>query len=313
MVDLSCTELLRLGYKTISATKRRLTIQARRMDPSRTWAQIVDRTKDNHPSAAGLLDFYRSEMLRARNFVASRGLAPMLDGERLDVVETPVFERSTTPYAAYMPPAPFEKDQRGLFYVTPVDASASQEKQRDQLRGHNRSGAVIVALHEGYPGHHLQFVHANRSPSRLRRIVHNAATIEGWALYCEQMMREQGFYGDPETLLMQLRDTLWRACRVVVDVSLHTGGMTFDRAVEFMVKEANLERANAEAEVKRYAMTPTQPLSYVVGKSEIMKLRHRCKRKARRAFRLADFHADFLKISNLPIKLIAQHLLSKGT
>ncbi len=310
MIDMTCTELLWLGYKTIASTKRQLTRMARRIDPNKPWAELVEAMKADHPSASDLLGFYRSQMEHARRYVIEKNIAPMPDGERLDVIETPVFERSTTPYAAYMPPAPFEKDQRGLFYVTPVDASASPQKQRDQLRGHCRRGAAIVSLHEGYPGHHLQLVHANRSPSKLRRIAHNTATIEGWALYCEEMMREQGFYNDPETMLMQLRDTLWRACRVVADVGLHTGAMTFEQAVDFMVNEADLERTNAEAEVKRYTMSPTQPLSYTVGKHEIMKIRDEYKRIKGRAFRLADFHAEFLKVSNLPTKLIARHLLT---
>ena len=309
MIDMTCTELLWLGYKTIAATKRQLSRLAKRINPAKSWAQIVDEIKDEHPSAAELLGFYRTQMERARDYVIQKGLAPVPQGERLDVIETPVFERSTTPYAAYMAPAPFEKDQRGMFYVTPVDASAPPEKQRDQLRGHCRKGAAIVSLHEGYPGHHLQLVHANQSPSKLRRIAHNTATIEGWALYCEEMMREQGFYSAPETMLMQLRDTLWRACRVVVDVKLHTAGMTFEKAVDFMVREAHLERTNAEAEVKRYTMSPTQPLSYIVGKHEIMKMRDAYKRLKRRAFRLSDFHTEFLKVSNLPTKLIAQQLL----
>jgi uncharacterized protein (DUF885 family) len=311
MIDMTCTELLWLGYKTIAAAKRQLSRLAKRMDPTKSWAQVVDKIKDDHPSAAELLGFYRTQMERARDYVVQKGLAPVPEGERLDVIETPVFERSTTPYAAYMSPAPFEKDQRGMFYVTPVDASAPPEKQRDQLRGHCRKGAIVVSLHEGYPGHHLQLVYANQSPSRLRRIAHNAATIEGWALYCEEMMREQGFYGDPETMLMQLRDTLWRACRVVVDVGLHTAGMTFQKAVDFMVEEAHLERTNAEAEVKRYTMSPTQPLSYIVGKHEIMKMRNAYKRMKRRAYRLSDFHTDFLKVSNLPTKLIAEQLLNE--
>jgi uncharacterized protein (DUF885 family) len=309
MIDMSCTELLWLGYKTIAATRRQLTRQARRIDPTKSWVQVVDRIKDDHPTAPELLGFYRTQMERTRNFVAKEGIAPIPDGERLDVIETPTFERSTTPYAAYMPPAPFEQDQRGLFYVTPVEHSAPPDKQRDQLRGHNRKGAIVVALHEGYPGHHLQLVHANRSPSRIRRVAHNAASVEGWALYCEQMMHEQGFYDDPETVLMQLKDTLWRACRVVVDVGLHTGGMTFERAVDIMVNVAHLERANAEAEVRRYTQSPTQPLSYLVGKHEIMKMRDAYKRLKGRAFRLGDFHSEFLKVSNLPTKLIAQHML----
>ena len=152
----------------------------------------------------------------------------------------------------YLAPSPFDHDQTGLFYVTPVDPSRPREEQEQQLQGHCLAAIPLTVAHEAYPGHHLQLYHSNRGGSRLRRIADSTVMCEGWALYCEEMMFEEGYYPDPLTRVFQLKDLLWRACRVVIDVGLHTGRMSFAQAVDFLVEQAMLERVNAEAEVKRY-------------------------------------------------------------
>jgi uncharacterized protein (DUF885 family) len=117
--------------------------------------------------------------------------------------------------------------------------------------------------------------------------------VEGWALYCEELMHEQGFYLDPLTRLFQLRDLLWRACRVVVDVGLQRGSLTFMQAVDYLVETAMVERVNAVSEVRRYTMTPAQPLAFLIGKLEL----------------LGDFHARVLALGSLPPALLREELL----
>src|SRR5207247_3883798 len=225
----------------------------------------ITEAKSRQPEALKLKDAYRSEVERARRFVIEKRLAPLTPGEKLEVIDTPVFERSVVPYAAYLPPGAFDQDQTGHFYVTPVDTLRRADEQQQQLEGHNYASLALTTVHEAYPGHHLQLCHANRAGSRLRRLADSSLMAEGWALYCEELMHEQGFYLDSLTRLYQLRDALWRACRVVLDVGLHTGAFTFMRAVDYLREQAMLERVNALAEVKRYTLTPTQPMSYTVG------------------------------------------------
>jgi uncharacterized protein (DUF885 family) len=146
--------------------------------------------------------------------------------------------------------------------------------------------------------------HANRVGSRLRRISDSNVLCEGWALYCEELMYEQGYHPDPVTRLFQLRDLLWRACRVQIDVELHTGRMSFEQAVDFLVEQAMLERVNAETEVKRYAATPTQPMSYLVGKLMLLELRDEAKRRLGPAFNLYDFHSAVLASGSIPPSLM---------
>jgi uncharacterized protein (DUF885 family) len=274
----------------------------KKIDPNKDSREILAELKNEHPPAEGVLDFYREWMDKTRQFVIDKNLVSFPPGEILEIIETPVFERSTIPYGAYMPAAPYEKEQRGFFYVTPVDDSLSEENKRDKLRGHNNRKVIIVALHEGYPGHHLQLSIANRNSSPVRRESGSTVFIEGWALYCEEMMREQGFYEDAKTVLSQKQDTLWRAARVIIDASLHTEKMTFDEAVQFMMDKVGLEKVNALAEVNRYCYTPTQPMSYLVGLHEITRIRDRYF-KENPVAPVKQFHDALLAGGSLPPRL----------
>ena len=230
----------------------------------------------------------------------------------MQVIDTPVFERMFVPYASYLKPAPFDHDQTGVFYVTPVDLSGSREEQRDQLAGHCNASIPIVVLHETYPGHHLQWQLAHRASSRLRQLSANLCFVEGWALYCEEMMWEQGFFPEPSTRLVQLRDLLFRACRCVIDVRLQSGRMTFDQAVEYLVQEAMIEPGNARREVRRYVMAPAQALCFLVGKLELLAIRDEAMARFGDRFNLNDFHAGLLSGGALPIKLVRDEIWERA-
>jgi uncharacterized protein (DUF885 family) len=308
-LSLNAEDLDRFGREAIAATKAQMEQVAARIAPSVPWPALVERAKSEHvASPEGVRPAYVAAMERARQFVIDRDLVTMPQNESLEIIDTPVFLRPLMPYAAYMPAAAFEEEQKGFFFVTPVDRSSPSEQQAKQLQGHNRYHLEIVALHEAFPGHHLQLLHANAHPSRLRRFFTNNVFAEGWALYCEQMMREQGFNEGGLGHLMQLRDQLWRACRVVLDAGLHAGGMGVAEAVRLLVEEARLEEPNALAEVKRYTMTPTQPMSYLVGKWEIMSLRDQYHARTRDRFTLRGFHDALLSHGTIPPAYVRQEL-----
>ncbi len=246
MVPYTCAELERVGREHVAHAHVLLEDEARRHDPDSHWRLLIDEGRQRTPEANWLREAYVAEMDRAKRFVIERRIAPLPPGERLEILDTPVFERGMLPYAAYQAPAPFDADPSGVFYVTPIDIRRSKTEQAAQLGAHCAPALPIVALHEGYPGHHLQLSHANRAATRLRRIVHSDVFAEGWALYCEELMWEQGYFThDPLTRLFQLRDQLFRACRVVVDMSLHSGRMTPEQAVQYLVEEVMLDAAAA--------------------------------------------------------------------
>lgn len=295
MLDWNSDDLLSIGEETLNNVKAELNKIAQEIDPTKNWVDIVEDLKSQHPKAEELSEYYRQEMTRARDFVIEKDIVAIPPEAGLEMIDTPEFERPTIPYAAYMPPAPFEKEQKGFFYVTPTD-------KEEQLRGHSIYSIPIVALHEGYPGHHLQLLRANRVDSKVRKVYGTTVFIEGWALYCEELLYDLGYYKDPRMRLMQLKDELWRACRVTIDVKLHTKQMSYEEAVNFLVDVAKLQKVNAEAEVKRYTSTPTQPMSYVIGKKQVMELKKEYKGS------LKEFHDKLLSFGSIPVKLIRERI-----
>ena len=308
-LDVDVDTLLEIGRETLEKTKEELKTAAAEVDASKSWQEVVEDIKSEHPGPGELKSTYQNYMQKAKEFVIDKGLVDVPDGEELHVVDTPEPWRPIIPYAAYSMPGPFEKEQVGLFYVTPVDASLPAAAQERILGDHSIPSIKVVALHEAYPGHHLQLVCANRWPDRLRHFFHNTVFVEGWALYCEEMMRQQGFLADPKSYVLQLKAQLWRACRVIIDASLHTGQMSVEEGIQLLMDEALLAEPNATAEVRRYTMSPTQPLSYLVGKAEIKKLKAKVEAMMGPDFNLREFHNRLISFASLPTKFIAQLML----
>jgi uncharacterized protein (DUF885 family) len=296
-------ELWRYGHHLKEEVEADLTRRAARLDGRKTWQEVADRLREDHPSAAELVNAYAREMARARDFVAAKGLAPIPDAP-LDVVPTPAFMRPVIPFAAYDSPGAYSSDRTGWFYVTVPDPALPSSAQERILRDHCHYELAATALHEGYPGHHLQLVHAQQQPSDTRKNVWTPLTVEGWALYCEDMMGEEGFYRSEEEQFFQRVHLLWRAGRILLDVGLHTRGMTFAQAVDHLVTHLRVDRANAEAEVRRYCAEPAQPLCYAVGRREILELRNDFRAARGAGFTLRAFHDALLRYGGLPVTLI---------
>ena len=272
------------------------------MGNGKHWRDVVERLRADHLDGAALVGAYAREMERARTFVEQRGLAPIPDG-RLDVVPTPAFMRPLIPFAAYHSPGPYSRDRTGWFYVTVPDPALPPAKQERILRDHCRWELAATALHEGYPGHHLQFVHAQAQASDVRKNIWTPVTVEGWALYCEDMMGEEGFYRTEEEQLFQRLHLLWRAVRILLDVGLHTRGMSFDESVERLTA-LGMDRTNAEAEVRRYCAEPAYAMCYAVGRRELLKLREEYRVARGGDFTLRQFHDAVLRYGGLPVTLI---------
>jgi uncharacterized protein (DUF885 family) len=296
-------ELWRYGLHLKEELEADLARRAARWNGGKRWQDVADRLRADHPPAGALVASYAEEMRRARDFVATRALAAIPDAP-LDVVPTPAFMRPIIPFAAYDSPGPYSSDRTGWFYVTVPDPQLTPAAQERILRDHCRHELATTALHEGYPGHHLQLVHAQAQRSDTRKNVWTPLTVEGWALYCEDMMGEEGFYRSEEEAFFQRVHLLWRATRVLLDVGLHTRGMTFEQAVDQLISDLHVDRANAEAEVLRYCAEPAQPLCYAVGRREILELRKDFRAARGSGFTLRDFHDAMLRYGGLPVTLI---------
>jgi len=311
MLDYSAEELLQTGWRLFEDTQAQMEKLAGEIGGGKTVKELLEDAKADHPKAEELLDVYRREMARVRQFVAERDIVTIPEGESLKIEPTPPFLRGIIPYAAYMMPGPLEKKQEGIFLVTPVDPQSPREQQEEKLRGQNHAKIPVTALHEAYPGHHLQLCYANTVGSLPRKLGGFISTlfIEGWAFYCEELMEQLGYIDKPMQRLGRLTDQLWRAARIILDVSLHTGKMTVEEGIDFLVEKAGLEPSNAQAEVRRYTMSPTQPMSYLMGKLEIMKVIDDYKSKHSGAS-LREIHDAVLSCGSLPPRLMRERLLT---
>jgi uncharacterized protein (DUF885 family) len=297
-----------LGRRLLDETDAQMTAVARRIDPkAKGWPEVLARLKTNHPSAADLIPSYEREVARARAFLAQKDAVAFPPNDDCRVLETPSFQRNTIT-AAYDPPPPFDtKQTRGFFFVTPVDSSLDAREKDGLLRENNHADAVDTVVHETYPGHHLQLSFARLHPSLARKALGTSLFEEGWGLYAEEVMNELGYYDDEERL-GQLQWTLVRAARVIIDVGLHTKGMSFDDAVAILTQRAHLEPVLAINEVKRYTESPTQPLSYLVGREKIFALRERMRKRDGAAFSLKHFHEEVLSHGSIPPGLMAEEM-----
>jgi uncharacterized protein (DUF885 family) len=298
----SAPELWRYGMRLKEEVEADLERLAGRIDGTR-WPELVDKLRADHPQSGDLVDAYAREMARARDFVAEKALAPIPQAP-LGVIPTPPFMRPVIPYAAYDSPGAYSRDRTGWFYVTVPDSRLPEPQQERILRDHCRYELAATALHEGYPGHHLQLVIAKEQRSHTRKNLWTPLTVEGWALYCEDMMAEEGFYASDEEVLFQRVHLLWRAVRILLDVGLHTRGMTQQQAVEQMINELHIERGNAEAEVRRYCAWPAYQLCYAVGRRELLRLRDDFRKAKGKGFTLRGFHDAVLPYGGLPVTLI---------
>ncbi|MFH1313892.1 MAG: DUF885 domain-containing protein [Candidatus Eisenbacteria bacterium] len=246
--------------------------------------------------------YIEAETESARVFVERKDLVTLPPVTMLEIMETPAFLRNLVPGCAYEPPGPLDPDETGLFYI-PLPSGMDYGEKLSYLSYMKRRGYAGAIVHETFPGHCLQIASANAHPSFVRKLQDDIFTIEGWAFYCEELMAEQGYYGE-HSMSRAFEGIIYRAARVIVDVKLQLGDFSLDEAVDFMVNETGAGRDFVEKEVRRYAVEPGQAMSYLIGKREIETLRDDARKTMGDSFTLRDFHDNVLSCGSLPLYLL---------
>jgi uncharacterized protein (DUF885 family) len=277
--------------------------------PGAGVAAALDSLARDHPDPESLVATVQEGLARIRAFVRDRRLVTPPASENLIVRETPAFRRATS-FASMDPPGVWETRATEAYYnVTPVDPAWSERQKLDHLGFFNRWSSDIVSIHEAIPGHYYQFLALKRAPSRLRQALGSGSNTEGWAHYCEQLAIEQGFGGgDPRYELAQLSLAAQRLGRLIVGLSLHTQGMTYEEAVRVFEEECYMAPVNAEREARRGALDPTY-LVYTLGKWRILELRDELKQRMGSRFDLRAFHDAFLAQGPSPLPVVREALL----
>ncbi|MFH1687413.1 MAG: DUF885 domain-containing protein [bacterium] len=258
-----------------------------------------------------ILDYYSWETEQVRLFSEESDFVSIPeDIADVSVIETPPFLRSMISGIAYQPAGPFDSLQRGYFYVRPLPRDMERDQLEARFRYVSRRGFKGSVVHEAFPGHHLQMQLAGRNSDPIRKWQMNLMMIEGWALYCEQAIYEQGLFGqeDPSQWLGVLGGIRFRAARIVADVKLHTGQFTYQECVDWMIETLGIESESSQAyirkEVRRYTLSPTTQMSYLMGKLEILKLRQAAEARDGEEFSLRDFHDALLAEGSVPPALM---------
>ncbi|MGQ9624323.1 MAG: DUF885 domain-containing protein [Candidatus Bathycorpusculaceae bacterium] len=297
-LGMSSLEILQLGIKYLNELKVERERLSQQIAPGKSVEEVLKMIEIDAPRTfEEALDYTRKMMEEARRFVQEKNIATVYSEDVLLVEETPAFMTPIIPFAALLMPAKFDKPQIGIYIVTRPKDPANLSKHL------NYPSIKNTAVHEAFPGHFLQATLSNRG-SLIRLLAEGTETVEGWAHYCEELMREKGFITDLETRLIQINDMIWRAVRVIVDVKLSRGEMSLEEAVEMLVEEAGMSKEAAVAEVNRYTQTPGYPLSYLLGKHLIIKLKEEVKQKMDDKFDEKLFHDTITANGYLPIPML---------
>lgn len=296
-LDYTLGQIESLALSEVSRVGELLNKACARYGKNKAVDNIIEEARTNWKPKGDLLDIYRAETQRVADGFKAAKAVTFPRGDELQVRLVPEFMRHLYPTAAYSSPGPFEKRQRGIFWVN--DLSLTKSSPADKLaETQQHFGISLTSAHEAYPGHHLQFVTANTHCRKWRPLFAHAVFYEGWTLWCEQMMIDLDIDRSPWTSIVQLHDALWRVHRILVDLRLHTGRYSYEQGVEHLQKNLGFTKARAEADVNWYTSSPAVPMSYWLGRLENARLYNRLVEG--RGWSLRKFNDWLLSFGTLP-------------
>jgi hypothetical protein len=246
---------------------------------TRTVREVLDAIAAQHPRAEDLLDHCRAEVARIEAFCRERGVIGLAD-EPLEIIWTPVFLRAFGG-AMLDSPGPLERSEKAFFAITPVPDDWTPEQVESHLREDNDRLLRVLCIHEAVPGHYLQGVYANRNPSLARTVLWSGVFAEGWATYVTQVMMDLGYGADdPALMLVHWKFYLRAAVNAIIDVRIHSMGMTEDDAIALMVEGGFQELSEARNKWNRARLSSTQLATYFVGSSLFWEVELEARRRA---------------------------------
>jgi uncharacterized protein (DUF885 family) len=257
------------------------------------------------PAPDGIVDYARATLAETTAFVRAKNFVSMPE-EPLEIIVMPVFQRGVA--LAYCDsPGPLDKGQRTFYAVSPIPADWTEAQVDSFLREYNRRSIANLTIHEAMPGHYLQIAHSNHYPSVLRAMLGSGPFIEGWAVYAERVMREQGFRGDdPLMKLVQLKWYLRAVTNAIMDSAIHVDGMTRDEAMKLMTQTGFQEEREAAGKWVRAQLSSAQLSTYFVGYQEHADLRADAERRLGDRFDLKRYHDEVLSYGSPPVRFVRE-------
>lgn len=269
---------------------------------------LIDTLSRNHVHRDSLIPAIKKQLPELVEFINKKNLLYLDPSKPLVVRETPSYMQGVAG-ASVSSPGPYEKNANTYYNVTPY-TNYTPEKAESSLREYNKYILQILNIHEAIPGHYTQLVYSNQSPSMIKSLFGSGAMVEGWAVYTERMMLEEGYgNNEPEMWLMYYKWHLRTVCNTILDYSVHVLGMSKDDALKLLMNEAFQEKAEAEGKWTRVSLTQVQLCSYFTGYTEIYDLRTEIQKKMGAEFDLKKFHEKFLSYGSAPVKYIRELML----
>jgi len=243
---------------------------------------------------------------KIKSFIRDRHILTLPDPDTCKVIEMPEFQRGFS--AAYLNPAPpLDPKADSLYAVSPPPKEWTPARVETFLREYNSAMLQILTIHEAYPGHYVQLAYSNRCPSQIRKILSSGSFAEGWAVYTEQMMLDQGYGdGDLSLRLHQLKFYQRAVINAILDNKMHCENISDDEAMKFLVERGFQTEAEAVGKILRAKQSSTQLSTYFVGRTAFYRLRQAVERKQGDAFDLAKFHQAVLNHGTLPVKYLPE-------
>jgi uncharacterized protein (DUF885 family) len=310
LLDHDSDSLYAYGRQQFDATVRELEQVAARVDASKTWKQLAAEIKNLGPDPGRMIEAHQEWVDKAKTHVLEKKLIPIPWKERVEVVARAQFQRKNSYYGDFDGAKGPNADGVwvGHWRINPYEPQWDEETKRQYLTEHDWGVIIDTAPHETYAGHHVQGLYQLHNPHKLRRKYGIAIFSEGWGLYNETLMYETGFFPSERIHLRQLQLRLWRIARVIWDVGLNTGKLTYDECVSLLADGVGFLRWAAELEVDGSATEPGYRIGYFMGASEITAMREEVKALLGARFTLSDFHERLLKVGNMPPALMREGL-----
>jgi len=259
------------------------------------------------PKRDAVLDTARASLIEATQFVRDRNIVAVPE-EPLEIIVMPEFQQGVS--LAYCDsPGPLEAGLKTFYAVSPIPSAWTRAQTDSFLREYNTRSIHNLTIHEAMPGHYLQLAHSNKYPSTLRKVLASGPFIEGWAVYTERVMIDQGYMnGDPLMKLIQLKWYLRTIVNALLDQAVHVDGISRDAAVKLMTESGFQEEREAAGKWTRAQLTSAQLPVYFVGAQEHMALRTEAEQRAGASFSMKEYHDKVLSFGSPPVRF-ARELL----
>ena len=272
----------------------------------RTIQRVIAAVSKEHGKPEELLADARATVIRIKNFIRDKDILRLPEPDRCQVIEMPEFQRGNS--VAYLNGAPpLDPDAPSMYAISPPAKDWSAKQTQSLLEEYNRHMLQILTIHEAYPGHYVQLEYSARVPSLIRRVLGSGVYIEGWAVYTEQAMLDQGYgNGDLALRLNQLKFYLRAVSNAILDHKLHASNMTDDEAMRLMIDGAFQSEEEARLKLVRAKQTSVQLSTYFVGRMAHVRLREKMQRELGDKFDLARYHEAVLTQGSVPVKYLPE-------